>query len=147
MLYVALTRAKEKLIIFGSVKDYEKYKSKQFILYKTQKNEKIDPTILIKNISYFDNIMMALNKYEEDVEKDRTFDLFNINVIRPYDDIQDEKTNHIDSNVELEELNKDNKDNKDNQENNKENQNNINSIMQNIALNLNLDVEAKNKYF
>lgn len=145
MLYVALTRAKEKLIIFGSVKDYEKYKSKQFILYKTQKNEKIDPTILIKNISYFDNIIMALNKYEEDVEQDSTFDLFNINVIRPYDNIQYGKTNYIDSNIKLGELNENNQDNKSNKD--KENKNNINNIMQNIALNLNLDVESKKQIF
>lgn len=138
MLYVALTRAKEKLIIFGSVKDYEKYKSKQFILYNNEKNEKIDPTILIKNISYFDNIMMALNKYEEDVEQDSAFDLFNINVIRPYDNIQDEKVCNTDFNANLEESNKDNKDNKNID---------INSVMQNIALNLNLDVEAKKQIF
>lgn len=72
MLYVALTRAKEKLIIFATLDDYKKFSAKQFVMYK---NEKIDPCIIEKNKSYFQNINMALKNYKDE-------DLFDINLIK-----------------------------------------------------------------
>ena len=77
MLYVALTRAKEKLIIFTTLDGYENFSNKQFVLYN---GIKIDPCIIEKNKSYFQNINMALKKYKEDEEKKES--LFNINVIK-----------------------------------------------------------------
>lgn len=60
MLYVALTRAKEKLIIFTTIKDYETLYNNQFVMYK---DNKLDPIVVEKNTTYFQNILMALRKY------------------------------------------------------------------------------------
>lgn len=87
MLYVALTRAKEKLIIFSTLDGYENFSKKQFVIYK---DKKIDPCIIEKNKSYFQNINMALKKYLDDDSEQMLFqdkkndkeDLFNINVIK-----------------------------------------------------------------
>ncbi len=72
MLYVALTRAKEKLIIFATLNDYEKFNLSQFIMYK---ENKIDSFVVSKNKSYFQNINMAL-------KKDVPEDLFDVNLIK-----------------------------------------------------------------
>lgn len=63
VLYVALTRAKEKLIITGTVKDYQKEQDKKKELLKIYKNkDKINPILLKKYISYLDWIeLVALN--------------------------------------------------------------------------------------
>lgn len=73
MLYVALTRAKEKLYIFATVKDYEKLNNKQMPIYN---NSKIDPYIILNNNTYFENINIALKQYEKEDN------LFDINVIK-----------------------------------------------------------------
>lgn len=57
VLYVAFTRAKEKLIIFSSLENYEKYNEKQFVIYN---ESTIEPMIVSQNNSYFANINMAL---------------------------------------------------------------------------------------
>ena len=78
MLYVALTRAKEKLIIFSTLKDYEKSISgKKYSL----RNGKIDPKIIEKNNSYYANIEAALMC----TSKKRLDELFNINVLSKKD--------------------------------------------------------------
>ena len=73
MLYVALTRAKEKLYIFATVNDYEKLNNKQIPIYN---GSKIDPYIILNNNTYFENINMALKQYKEELK------LFDINVIK-----------------------------------------------------------------
>lgn len=70
MLYVAMTRAKEKLVIFASLNDYEKYNNNTFII---KDGVKIDPAIISNNKSYFKNINIALLDYDKDSK-----DLFDI---------------------------------------------------------------------
>ena len=91
ILYVALTRAKEKLIIFGNINNYEKSIGNDFVIY----NEgKIDTTLVLKNNSYLKNILLALREYKEDKN------LFNINVIKfnkekfESVDVEDKKDNN-----------------------------------------------------
>ncbi|MDO4283123.1 MAG: helicase-exonuclease AddAB subunit AddA [Clostridia bacterium] len=74
MLYVALTRAKEKLIIFATTKDYEKLKNNTFVM---EKENKIEEVLVAKNKSYFENILMALKVYENEERND----IFDINVL------------------------------------------------------------------
>lgn len=87
MLYVALTRAKEKLYIYATVKDYEKFSSKQIPMYLDENKSKLDPIALENNTSYFENINMALKDYDSSLK------LFEINVIKPYEitDLEEEK--------------------------------------------------------
>lgn len=59
VLYVALTRAREKLILFGTVNDYSKWIGKQFVL---EKDGKIDSGMIQANHTYLENIMMALHQ-------------------------------------------------------------------------------------
>lgn len=77
MLYVALTRAKEKLIIYSTMKDYNKKISSMFLMYK---DGKIDTTLVKKNNTYIDNILMALYKYINNEEEQKS-NLFKLNVI------------------------------------------------------------------
>ncbi len=77
MLYVALTRAKEKLIIFSTMKDYTKKISSMFLMYK---EGKIDTALIKKNNTYIDNILMALYSQISGNVDDK-LDLFDINVI------------------------------------------------------------------
>ena len=64
VLYVALTRAKEKLIITGPAGDYQKEldKKKEIIKIYGQKNKKINPILLKKYISYLDWIELVYLK-------------------------------------------------------------------------------------
>jgi len=64
VLYVALTRAKEKLIITGTAGDYQKEldKKKEIIKIYGQKNKKINPILLKKYISYLDWIELVYLK-------------------------------------------------------------------------------------
>jgi len=75
MLYVALTRAKEKLIIYSTMKDYNKKIESMFLMYK---EDKIDTTLIKRNSTYIDNILMGLYKFINDEVKSN---LFKINVI------------------------------------------------------------------
>jgi len=77
MLYVALTRAKEKLIIYSTMKDYNKKISSMFLMYK---EGKIYTTLIKKNSTYIDNILMGLHKYINNDEEQKS-NLFKINVI------------------------------------------------------------------
>ncbi len=61
VLYVALTRAKEKIIITGTSKDYQKQIEKKKELLKIYKNkDKINPILLKKYISYLDWIELVI---------------------------------------------------------------------------------------
>ncbi len=140
MLYVALTRAKEKLIIFGTISNYEKKKNDQYIIYK---DEIIDPTIVEKNNSYFENIMMSLNKYElenssdnedEESNEDTKYNddktnkesknLFKINIIEPFKELIEVKEKIVQEIEQENENENDDKDN-DNEEKIEKNQKNI----------------------
>ena len=71
ILYVALTRAKEKLIITGIKKEYEKKKEKllqQMERYQKQ-NKKINPILVKKYIQYLDWILLVYF-YEPDKMKE-----------------------------------------------------------------------------
>lgn len=74
LLYVAMTRAKEKLIIFSTVKDYSKFKEKELVFYE---KDKIDPYLISKNNSYFENIHMCLGQ--------DSANLFCVNIINAAD--------------------------------------------------------------
>ena len=65
VLYVALTRAKEKLIITGTTKDYEKScreKEEMISLYKQDEKNKIEDRLLKKYISYLDWFILLSTK-------------------------------------------------------------------------------------
>ena len=67
ILYVALTRAKEKLIITGTSNDYFKdiEKKKEILKVYNSKEGKLNPIILKKYISYLDWIQLVLLNSEE----------------------------------------------------------------------------------
>lgn len=67
ILYVALTRAKEKLIITGTSKDHKKEveKKKEILKVYNSKDGKLNPIILKKYISYLDWIELVLLNSEE----------------------------------------------------------------------------------
>ena len=101
VLYVALTRAKEKLIIFSTVNNYEKYNGKQFILYN---NDTIDPFIIENNKTYFSNINMALNKYKILDEKKDIFKINHIKIdLNDDNNIKEFLVKDIDTNINVEE--------------------------------------------
>ncbi len=71
VLYVALTRAKEKLIITGTTKNYEKYNQKiedLLTLYKQAGKGKVERRLLKKHTSYLDWFMFLILK-EKDQNK------------------------------------------------------------------------------
>ena len=85
ILYVALTRAKEKLIITATVKDYQKdvNKKKDILeIYKKNTNT-INPIILKKYISYYDWIQLVL------LNSDKK-DLINVNLYKKKDILKNE---------------------------------------------------------
>ena len=66
VLYVALTRPKEKLIITGISKDFNKSlkeKEEMLSLYDVNENSKIEERLLKKYTSYLDWIMLLMIKY------------------------------------------------------------------------------------
>ncbi len=70
ILYVALTRAKEKLIITGIKKDFTKQKEKllqQIERYQKQ-NRKINPILVKKYIKYMDWILLVYFYEQEQIE-------------------------------------------------------------------------------
>lgn len=71
ILYVALTRAKEKLIITGISKDYEKELEKIEIEVErySRKFKKINPILLKKYRRYLDWIILVANYEKENFEK------------------------------------------------------------------------------
>ena len=70
ILYVALTRAKEKLIVTGIKKDYEKEREKillQIERYQKQ-GQKINPILLKKYIKYIDWILLVYFYERKEIE-------------------------------------------------------------------------------
>ncbi len=79
VLYVALTRAKEKLIITGIEKDLQKSiesKEKELQIYESEDNSKINPKILESYKSYLDWIELVYLK-----NKIKNSDIFEFNVV------------------------------------------------------------------
>lgn len=73
VLYVALTRAKEKLIITGVAKDFEKQcKEKEDMLFLYQKQNKIEERLLKKYTSYLDWLIL-LNLKDKSQNKIKFF--------------------------------------------------------------------------
>ncbi len=104
MLYVAMTRAKEKLIIFATVKNYNKFTQSQVIMYK---NDKVYPKIVEKNNNYFSNIMLGIM-----ANKGNYKELFDINVIKFNLDISNSLDKILQDNISFESEDKENKINK-----------------------------------
>ncbi|MEG1363743.1 MAG: 3'-5' exonuclease, partial [Clostridia bacterium] len=92
MLYVALTRAKEKIIVFASINDFDKKYSNLYIKYN---NNKIDKSIILKNNSYIQNILYGIDKFLKNATNSK---LFELNKIYINDDIIDnnESIDYID---------------------------------------------------
>ncbi len=67
ILYVALTRAKEKLIITGISKDLEKNMKEKQELLSVNEGKKINPSILKKYNSYLDWIELVYLKNKENI--------------------------------------------------------------------------------
>ncbi len=79
LLYVAMTRAKEKLLIYGTVKNYDNFIDKLII----SEAEKISPVIVKECNNYLKLIMLAVNNQGSEN--------FNINVINYDNNISSEK--------------------------------------------------------
>lgn len=62
LLYVALTRAKEKLYIFCTTKDYQKEYNMQSVNIK---NNKLNESLIAANTSYYKNILPVIKYYNE----------------------------------------------------------------------------------
>ncbi len=90
ILYVALTRAKEKLIITGTSKDYldEIEKKKEILKIYNSKEGKINPILLKKYISYLDWIELVFLNNEKN-------NLITINEYKKKDIIQNEEEKEI----------------------------------------------------
>lgn len=90
VLYVALTRAKEKLIIYSTVKDLSKKLNNIYIMQDDK--GKIEPVCAQKNKSFADNILMSLrdNILEADVNDSLNNNFSNIFDINIYNYIDDE---------------------------------------------------------
>lgn len=74
LLYVALTRAKEKLYIFSTVRDYDRDYEKQMI---TMSNGKFNEAMIGSSSSYYKSILPVI-KYYNEVEENKN--IFNIKV-------------------------------------------------------------------
>lgn len=79
ILYVALTRAKEKLFITGLLKDYEKEiaKIEQQVNRYTKFQEKINPILVKKYKRYIDWIMLVYQYEKSEVEDLIDFNVYN----------------------------------------------------------------------
>ena len=80
ILYVALTRAKEKIYIVGKSKDFEKQKQKIYDELDIYKNEKINPILIKKHQNYLDWLLLV---YYHDFEKMK--ENLNVNVYKKLD--------------------------------------------------------------
>ena len=91
ILYVALTRAKEKLIITGTSKDHRKEleKKKDLLKVYSSKDGKINPILLKKYISYLDWIELVLLS-SEDMKK-----MINVNEYTKKDIVEKEEAKEI----------------------------------------------------
>ena len=106
VLYVALTRAKEKLIITGISKDWDKsYNEKTDLIdaYKGSMNKNINPAVLKRYKTYLDWIMLVyLNN------KDTIKDYIELHTLKKQEIIKEfsEESNNVQERDIIEELNK-----------------------------------------
>ena len=93
VLYVALTRAKERLILVGFQNDVEK-KLNDFEneLAVSKSNEKIDPNLLAKNANYLSWIEMV---YKYDKKLNLKFNIINKNKLKEPETIEEQETYRI----------------------------------------------------
>ena len=79
ILYVALTRAKEKLIITGIKKDYEKQKDKMLQQIKgvARQANKINPILIKKYIKYIDWILLVYFYEKDNIENLVKLNIYN----------------------------------------------------------------------
>ena len=77
LLYVALTREKEKLFIFATTKDYDKEYSMQTIKLK---NGKFNETLVASNTSYYKNLLPVIKYYNEFEADKKEFDIQRIEI-------------------------------------------------------------------
>ena len=107
ILYVALTRAKEKLIITGLEKDYKKSIDKKEDLLNTYKdtveNNKINKNIIQKYLTYLDWLELVYLNSKKELEN-----ILSVNVYKKDDLMKDifkkEKIEEIDLNKKLDEI-------------------------------------------
>ncbi len=105
ILYVALTRAKEKIYIVGKSKDFEKLKQKIYDELNIYKNERVNPILIKKHQSYLEWILLA---YYHDFEKMK--EILDVNVYKKSDlikSLKPEEKQEIDLFKLLEENSKD----------------------------------------
>ena len=77
LLYVALTRAKEKLYIFSTTKDYDKDYEKQSI---NVKEGKFNETMIASNDSYYKNLLPVIKWYKEYETEKKVLNIVKIDV-------------------------------------------------------------------
>ena len=105
ILYVALTRAKEKIYIVGKSKDFEKQKQKIYDELDIYKNEKINPILIKKHQNYLEWLLLV---YYHDFEKMK--EILDVNVYKKSDlikSLKPEEKQEIDLFRLLEENSKD----------------------------------------
>ena len=96
LLYVALTRAKEKLIITGIDKDYIKsIKEKQDMILNDEKS-KIDIVNIRKAKSYLDWLELVCGNNKKELENILEFNVINKNDIKDNIEIKDQEEVNID---------------------------------------------------
>lgn len=100
LLYVALTRAKEKLYVFATTKDYEKEYESQIITFK---DGKFNETLISSNTSYYKNILPVIKYYNEFEANEKCMD---IQVIQVKADTTDENLRKMLVSSNIEENNK-----------------------------------------
>ena len=77
LLYVALTRAKEKLYIFATTKDYQKEYERQSLNIK---NNKFNESLIAQNDSYYKNMLPVIKYYNKFEGNKGALDIVNIEV-------------------------------------------------------------------
>ena len=77
LLYVALTRAKEKLYIFATTNDYDKELDNQSV---NMKNGKFNETMISSNLSYYKNILPVIKWYKNYEEDNKVFNIVKLDV-------------------------------------------------------------------
>ena len=109
VLYVALTRAKEKLIITGTSKDFEKSlkeKEDMLSLYNAKNGEKIEERLLKKYTSYLDWITLLMLKDKEQSKINLYIHKLEENTKQEVEDVQEQKEERKQNEEEIEKIRK-----------------------------------------
>ncbi len=81
VLYVALTRPKERLIVTGIAKNAKKKFEEKRVLLEASKNSNVNVSLLKKYTSYLDWLELAYLNDINNMENSVKFDIFNLNEI------------------------------------------------------------------